>query len=158
MLPVSLTLKASPLQDFGAFWAYSGVMEIIRSDEAADMPRFPGAIGDCMTAMQMVMGIALALLDRTRTDEGQFVDAALLRSGIMALADPIMNFASGHEGAVRGKRSTMKQGERRTGLTSAPFKCADGRWIFLLGNEQWRHWDKTMQALGVDKFHFGERV
>ena len=93
LLPVLLTLKASLLQDFGAFWAYSGVMEIIRSDEAADMPRFPGAIGDCMTAMQMVMGIALALLDRTRTDEGQFVDAALLRSGIMALADPIMNFA-----------------------------------------------------------------
>ena len=52
---------------FGAFWAYSGVMDIIRSSEDADMPRFPGAIGDCMTAMQLIMGIALALFDRTRT-------------------------------------------------------------------------------------------
>ena len=50
------------MQDFGAFWAYSGVMEIIRSDEAADMPRFPGAIGDCMTAMQMVMGNVMKVM------------------------------------------------------------------------------------------------
>lgn len=28
--------------------------------------------------------------------------------------------------------------------------------MFLLGNEQWRHWDKTMSALGVDKYHFGD--
>jgi crotonobetainyl-CoA:carnitine CoA-transferase CaiB-like acyl-CoA transferase len=50
----------------------------------------------------------------------------------------------------------MAIGERQTGLTAGCFRCADDKWVYLLGNEQWRHWDKTMAALGVSKFHFGD--
>lgn len=122
-------------------------MDVIRSSETADMPRFPGAIGDCMTAMQLCMGIAFALYDRHTTGVGQMVDAALLRSGIMALAHPIMSYAADPESNKRLRSATMEAGKRRTQLTSGCFRCADDRWVYLLGNEQFRHWDKTMCAL-----------
>ena len=38
-----------PGYDFGAFWAHTGVQEIIRSGPDAPMPRFPGGVGDYTT-------------------------------------------------------------------------------------------------------------
>ena len=80
--------KDDPGYDFGAFWGYTGVMEIARSSDDSPMPRFPGAIGDNTTSMQMVAGVALALFHRQNTGQGQLVDAALVRSGALRRFGP----------------------------------------------------------------------
>lgn len=79
-----------PGYDTGAFWAASGLQDILRADEDAPPPRFPGAIGDHNTGMHLFGGIATALFHRERTGEGQLVDAALLRSGIWSMSLPLL--------------------------------------------------------------------
>ena len=111
----------------------------------APFPRCYRRLHDSDAAVPM--GIAFALYDRHTTGVGQMVDAALLRSGIMALAHPIMSYAADPESNKRLRSATMEAGKRRTQLTSGCFRCADDRWVYLLGNEQFRHWDKTMCAL-----------
>eukprot|EP00416_Gambierdiscus_australes_P004123 CAMPEP_0171144064 /NCGR_PEP_ID=MMETSP0766_2-20121228/145302_1 /TAXON_ID=439317 /ORGANISM="Gambierdiscus australes, Strain CAWD 149" /LENGTH=454 /DNA_ID=CAMNT_0011607909 /DNA_START=6 /DNA_END=1370 /DNA_ORIENTATION=+ len=146
--------KDDPGYDAGAFWAYSGLMELHRSDDDASMPRFPWSFGDNTTSMQLVAGIALALLHRNQTGEGQLVDAALMRSGIWVLSHPIAVNAGGFRDANgqqhHGIRSTTKLGERRGTITFSPFRCKDDRWVQMLGMETGRHWEKTMKALGIE--------
>jgi crotonobetainyl-CoA:carnitine CoA-transferase CaiB-like acyl-CoA transferase len=156
--------KDDPGYDFGAFWGYTGVMEIARSSDDSPMPRFPGAIGDNVTSMQLVAGIALALFHRQNTGEGQLVDAALIRSGIWALAHPIMGYAggNGYAASTTSKRSgktfpasirgTTEPGKRRNNPLELPYKCKDdggetSGWLQMLGMEMGRHWDKTFLAV-----------
>ena len=142
-----------PGYDFGAFWAYTGVMDILRSSEDAPMPRFPGGVGDFTTGSQLFGGILGALYHRERTGEGQLVDAALLRAGVWFLGQAIMQAAGGNSWALNargpGVRETTELGKRATGITSSPFKCKDGRWIQLMGLEQKRHMPATLRALGL---------
>jgi len=142
--------KDDPGYDFGAFWAYSGIMDLARYDDDAGMPRFVASIGDNTTAMQLVAGLALALLHRQITGEGQFVDAALLRSGIWSLSHPISCRFGGSSWAS-GKKNEGVRGPWETGppITMGVFRCKDDRWIQLLGMEAGKHWNKTLAALGI---------
>jgi len=150
-----------PGYDFAAWWAHTGIMDIVRSSESADMPRFPGAIGDNSTAVQLAGYIGLALFHRERTGRGQLVDAALLRSGIAAMAQPLMQYAAGNDWAHgRGPisvRETTKVGERNTRITQSHFRCKDGVWVHLVGEDFKKHFKKTLGALGLSvKDVFGE--
>eukprot|EP00935_MAST-01C_sp_MAST-1C-sp1_P002225 g2225.t1 len=143
-----------PGYDFGAFWAQSGVMDLIRSGEDASMPRFPGGIGDNTTAVQLLGGIFGALYDRERTGKGQLVDASLMRAGVWALAQPLASLYGGNGWAMSsgpdgGVRETTTLGERRTVLTQSPFRCKDGIWVHFLGLEVMRHLPAFCAALGV---------
>jgi len=142
-----------PGYDYAAFWAYSGFMDIVRSDEGGDLPRFPGAIGDNLTAVQLAGFIGTALFHRERTGKGILVDAALMRSGIMALTQPLMQYQGGNDwGRSKGKmhvRSTTKLGERETRIANLPFLCKDGTWCQLLGEDFTRHWPNTLKGLGL---------
>jgi len=153
-----------PGYDFAAWWAHTGIMDIVRSSEDADMPRFPGAIGDNSTAVQLAGYIGIALFHRERTGRGQLVDAALMRSGIAALAQPLMQYAGGNDwGRSRGPlgiRETTKVGERNTRITQTHFRCKDGVWVHLVGEDFRKHFKNTLKALGLTvKDVFGaERV
>ncbi len=144
-------MKNDPGYDFGAFWAHTGVMDIIRSHENAPMPRFPGGVGDFTTGSQLFGGILGALYHRERTGEGQLVDAALLRAGVWFLSQSIMQGAGGNWWALNengpGIRETTELGKRRTNITNAPFKCKDSKWIQLMGLERQRHMPATLRAL-----------
>lgn len=144
--------RDDPGYDVGAFYAYTGLMELTRSSEEAPLPRYPAAFGDLLTGTQLVAGIALALFHRQATGEGQLVDASLLRTGTWAMSHPITAHAAGNKFAA-GARPTIRGstviGERRTMITDASFRCKDGRWIMLLGVESRRHWTKTIHALGL---------
>jgi len=151
-----------PGYDFAAWWAHTGIMDIVRSSDDADMPRFPGAIGDNSTAVQLAGYIGLALFHRERTGRGQLVDAALMRSGIAAMAQPLAQYSGGNDwGRGRGPlsiRETTKLGERRTRITQTHFRCKDGVWVHLVGEDYHKHFKKTLGALGLTpKDVFGEQ-
>ena len=78
-------MKDDPGYDFGAFWAHAGVQDIIRANDEASMPRFPGGVGDFTTGHQLYGGLMAALFQREREGIGQLVDAALLRAGLWFL-------------------------------------------------------------------------
>merc|ERR1711957_472167 len=125
------------------------------------MPREPGGIGDYNTGLQMFGGVFAALYHRTRTGRGQLVDASLMRAGIWSMGQPLVSYMGGndwetgvntkgetHNWGLRGKTTI---GERQSLLTKAPFKCKDGTWIQLLGNDVGRHLPKMHKALGVSE-------
>lgn len=145
-----------PGYDVGAFYAYTGLMDICRSSDEAPLPRYPGPFGDTLTGTQLVAGVALALLHRNATGRGQLVDVALLRAGIWSMSHPVTAHAAGNPyaaGLNPAVRTTTVVGERSTMITDATFRCKDGRWIMLLGVESGRHWAKTVKALDV-----GDRI
>ena len=120
-----------PGYDFGAFWAQSGLMDIVRSSDDAPMPRYPGGVGDNLCGMQLVGGIFAALFHKQRTGEGQLVDACLLRTGLWMMGYPMSMLAGGNSYATEegqqsawgGIRETTAPGERKTLMTQSPFKC-----------------------------------
>jgi len=150
-----------PGYDFGAFWAQTGVMEIVRASDDAPMPREPGGIGDYNTGIQMLGGIFAALYHREKTGQGQLVDASLMRAGLWSLGQPLVAYMGGNnwatgvsykgEPAKWGIRGTTEIGQRHTFITKAPYKCKDGTWIQLLGNDIWRHMPKMYKFLGVSE-------
>ena len=74
-----------PGYDVGAFWAATGLQDFSKPADDGHVGQFPPAIGDHLTAMQLVAGVALGLFHRARTGRGQLVDTALLRSGIWGM-------------------------------------------------------------------------
>ena len=84
------------------------MMELSRSSEEAPLPRFAPAFGDLLTGGQLVAGVALALLHRQNTGEGQLVDVSLLRAGVWAMSHVLTAhaannpFAAGERPGIRG--------------------------------------------------------
>eukprot|EP00747_Dinoflagellata_sp_TGD_P167696 gnl/TRDRNA2_/TRDRNA2_192584_c0_seq1.p1 gnl/TRDRNA2_/TRDRNA2_192584_c0~~gnl/TRDRNA2_/TRDRNA2_192584_c0_seq1.p1 ORF type:complete len:450 (-),score=67.64 gnl/TRDRNA2_/TRDRNA2_192584_c0_seq1:73-1245(-) len=145
-----------PGYDIGAWWAYSGLMDVARSSENADMPRFPGAMGDNSTGVQLCGFIGIALFHRERTGAGQLVDSCLMRSGLFATAHPLSMYAGGNGWGTSkmntgGIRGTAKLGQRSTLLTDACYVCKDGVWVQLLGVDIGKHMKKTLKALGLSR-------
>ena len=66
-------MASDPGYDYGAFWAHTGVQDILRSSDDAAMPRFPGGVGDFTTGHQLYGGIMAALYQREREGVGQLV-------------------------------------------------------------------------------------
>jgi len=98
-----------------------------------------------MTSLQLLAGIGLALWHRDKCGKGQLVDASLLRSGIWAMAYPLVNTALNPGGKfIREPRTTHYR------PTFNVYKCADGQWIQLLGLDPGRFDAVLCDCLGLD--------
>jgi len=140
--------KDEPGYDAGAFFAATGMQDLLRPSEDSPPPRYPGAFGDLATSMQLVSGIGLALFHRERTGEGQLVDACLLRQGVWMLGCPMTMQMVPKRGPLTSK---TVRGDRK-GVFNPVFntyRSSDGRWFQLLGLELDRHFAKVMGAMGL---------
>ena len=68
-----------------AYWARSGLMELMRQPGAMPTQGIPG-MGDHPTAVSIYAGIVTALLHRERTGEGSMVSTSLLANGLWSAA------------------------------------------------------------------------
>eukprot|EP00754_Rhynchopus_humris_P038256 Rhum_TRINITY_DN2090_c0_g1::Rhum_TRINITY_DN2090_c0_g1_i1::g.5781::m.5781 len=137
--------KDDPGYDVGAFWAASGLQDFSKPTDDGHVGQFPPGVGDHMTSLQLLSGVALALWHRDRTGEGQFVEASLLRSGVWGMAYPLLNTALNENGAfIREPRTQHYR------PTFNVYKCRDGAWIQLLGLDIGRFDRPLCKALGLD--------
>jgi crotonobetainyl-CoA:carnitine CoA-transferase CaiB-like acyl-CoA transferase len=117
--------------DATAYWARSGLMDMIRPEESMRPIRPVGGIGDLPVGCALYAAIASALYRRERTGKGGLVSASLLAGGIYANAQ-----------AVQGKLCGVEVPPiwPRDGILNAcvySYRCRDGRWInFNLLNEE----------------------
>lgn len=139
-----------PAYDGGAFWARAGVL-MTQTLPGRDLPLPPGGSGDHVTAVTTVAGIAAALLARERTGRGQLVTSSLLRSGIFAVSADLNRVLRLGSAFPRVPRSEAPNPMYNT------YRCADDRWVFLLGLQPDRHFGPVITALGLPELAQDER-
>jgi len=127
--------------DVGAFWARSGLAQ-----NTVPLDAYPsmlgGGVGDHVTAITLVSGIAAALFDRTRTGRGRLVHTSLLRAGLYA-----NSWTLGVHLRFGRVESARHREDSRTPLIN-PYRTGDGRGLWLLGLEADRHWPNIVRAIG----------
>ena len=69
--------------------AYAGISEMIGEPDRAPS-QLSMAVGDSATGVSAAMAVAVALLHRERTGEGQFIDCSLLNKFLCLPASPVL--------------------------------------------------------------------
>lgn len=117
--------------DSNAWWARSGLMDLVReTDESTPARSMPG-MGDHPCAMSLFAGIVTALYQRERTGKGTQVMSNLMVNGIWSNG---IYAQAALCGATFQKRPPRQQA---LNAVTCHYKCADDRWIILsLLNEE----------------------
>ena len=127
--------------DATAWWARTGLMDMVRPNAEAE-PAFsmPG-MGDHPTAMAMYGAIVTALYKRLQTGEGSEVTTSLLANGLWANGCQVQAALCGYELAARPVR-----GER--GALNEMYRAADDRHFILASTNPARDWPLLATAMG----------
>ncbi len=109
--------------DLVAYWARSGLMDLMREDDAPPCPALPG-MGDHPTAVTMYANIMTALLRRERTGKGAHVFTSLLSNGLWS--------ASCIAQAKFSQADFSPYRHENVGTyPHTAYETADGRWVTL---------------------------
>jgi formyl-CoA transferase len=117
--------------DSNAYWARSGLMDLVRADEETTPARSVAGMGDHPCAMAFYGAIVTALYQRERTGKGSHVATNLMANGIWA------NSVLAQAKLAGAKFSKRRPREQALNAVTNHYKCRDGRWIILsLLNEE----------------------
>ena len=128
--------------DSNAYWARSGLMDLVRADENTTPARSVAGMGDHPCAMAFYGAIVTALYKRERTGKGSHVSSNLMANGIWAASVLAQAKLCGAKFRERRPR------ERALNAVTNHYQCKDGRWLILsLLNEE-RQWPTLARCLG----------
>jgi crotonobetainyl-CoA:carnitine CoA-transferase CaiB-like acyl-CoA transferase len=128
--------------DSNAYWARSGLMDLVRADEKTNPARSVAGMGDHPCAMALYSAIVTALYKREKTGRGSQVRSNLMANGVWASGVLAQAKLCGARFEERRPR------ERALNAVTNHYKCRDGRWIILsLLNEE-RQWPVLAKCLG----------
>jgi crotonobetainyl-CoA:carnitine CoA-transferase CaiB-like acyl-CoA transferase len=139
-----------PGYDIGAFWARSSLAASV-VPKGRLPPAIRSGLGDHVTGMTLVGGIAAALFDRARTGRGHLVSTSLLRTGIYAAGwdiGTLLRF---------GKLSSTRSREQTSTPLMNCYQAGDGHGFWLLGLEADRHWPGLVAATERDDLGADDR-
>lgn len=105
-----------------AYWARSGLMELMREPGTMPTQGLPG-MGDHPTAVSLYAGIMTALLHRERTGEGAMVHTSLLANGLWSAAGIAQGTMAG------GDMANYRERNRIYSPMMRPYETADNRWL-----------------------------
>lgn len=128
--------------DTTAYWARSGLMDLVRPDPGGDPARSMPGMGDHPTGLALLSAILLALLRRQRTGKGGLVHSSLLANGYWSNAYMA-------QAALCG--ATVPQRPRREAAANAlsnHYRCRDGRWFILTAANEAKEWERFPTAVG----------
>lgn len=130
--------------DSNAYWARSGLMDLVRADETTTPARSVAGMGDHPCAMAFFSAIVTALYRRERTGKGGHVSTNLMANGVWA-----------NGVLAQAKLCGAKFGPRRSrtqalNAVTNHYRCKDGRWIILSLLNEDRQWPVLARCLGRD--------
>jgi crotonobetainyl-CoA:carnitine CoA-transferase CaiB-like acyl-CoA transferase len=132
--------------DSNAYWARSGLMDLVRADLDTTPARSVAGMGDHPCAMALYGAIVTALYKRTQTGKGSHVSSNLMANGIWA------NGILAQAKLCGAKFGERRPRERALNAVTNHYKCKDGRWIILsLLNEE-RQWPALARCIGREDF------
>lgn len=127
--------------DATAWWARSGLMDMVRPTAGAEPAISMPGMGDHPTAMAMYGAIVTALYKRQATGEGSEVSTSLLANGLWANGCQVQAALCGYELAARPRR-----GER--GALNEMYRAADDRHFIISSTNPARDWPLLARAVG----------
>jgi formyl-CoA transferase len=137
--------------DSNAYWARSGLMDLVRADESTTPARSVAGMGDHPCAMALYGAIVTALYKRERSGKGSHVASNLMANGVWA------NGVLAQAKLCGAKFSERRTREHALNAVTNHYKCKDGRWIILsLLNEE-RQWPTLARCLSREDLVTDER-
>ena len=117
--------------DSTAYWARTGLMDMVRATEDTDPARSVPGMGDHPSATGLYAAIVTALYRREKTGKGGIAQSSLLQNGLWANACFVQSRLCGEHVAHRAPRASAPN------PLANHYRCRDGRWfIMALFNEQ----------------------
>jgi crotonobetainyl-CoA:carnitine CoA-transferase CaiB-like acyl-CoA transferase len=132
--------KNSGGYDTVAFWARSGVMDLMHDVNSAPNISRPG-YGDSVTSLSLLAGVMTALYIRERTGIGQEVEVSLFNTATWVLGYDMSGCLVTGEDAIRPQRQTMANPIRNV------YPTKDGRWIMLGMTNAQHYWPGFCKAV-----------
>ncbi|MBK6615401.1 CoA transferase [Ottowia sp.] len=120
--------------DLTAYWARSGLMDMVRTDAGAPPARAVTGMGDHPSGNSLFAAILLALYQRERTGRGAQVGSSLLANGLWSNGVMAQAALCGATFTPRPPR------EKLLNALSAYYRCGDGRWLVLVIVNEARDW------------------
>jgi crotonobetainyl-CoA:carnitine CoA-transferase CaiB-like acyl-CoA transferase len=127
--------------DSNAYWARSGLMDLVRADEHTTPARSIAGMGDHPCAMAFYGAIVTALYKRERTGKGSHVSSNLMANGVWAAS--VLAQAK----LVGAKFSERRPRERALNAVTNHYQCKDGRWLILSLLNEDRQWPTLARCL-----------
>jgi len=128
--------------DSNAYWARSGLMDLVRADETTTPARSVAGMGDHPCAMALYGAIVTALYKRGRTGKGSHVSSNLMANGIWA------NGILAQAKLCGAKFSARRPRERALNAVTNHYRCKDGRWLILSLLNEDRQWPTLARCIG----------
>ena len=111
--------------DSNAWWARSGLMDLVRADVDTTPARSVAGMGDHPCAMALYSAIVTGLYRREKTGKGSEVKSNLMANGVWASSVLVQAKLCGATFEERRPR------ERALNAVTNHYRCRDNRWIIL---------------------------
>ncbi len=127
--------------DSTAWWARTGMMDMVRDTQDTTPSRSIPGMGDHPTATALFGAIMTGLYRRERTGLGGHVSTSLLQNGLWSNAIFAQAALLGAEVEHRPPRDTSRN------ALANHYRCGDGRWFILAMPRQDHLWPKLCESL-----------
>lgn len=132
--------------DATAFWARSGLMDMVRADHLSPPARGVAGMGDHPSAIALYGAIVTALYHRERTGRGGLVSSSLMANGLWANSVQVQAQLSGVKFPLRQPR------DQAPNPFGNIYRCRDNRWLSLVVLNEARQAEPLFKALGYPEF------
>lgn len=129
--------------DLVAYWARSGLMDLVRDAESKPAMALPG-MGDHPTAVSLYASIVTALLHCERTGEGWMVHTSLLGNGLWSAA------CIAQAGFAGGDYERYRQFKAEAGFGRFLYECQDGRFVQLTMIRTQEEFEQFLAVIQLD--------
>jgi crotonobetainyl-CoA:carnitine CoA-transferase CaiB-like acyl-CoA transferase len=128
--------------DATAYWARSGLMDLVRPDAGAPPARSVAGMGDHPAGLALYGAIVTALYRRERTGQGGMAHAALADAGLWSNGFMVQAALDGARFIPRPPRD-----QAPNALVNL-YRAGCGRWFLLALLNEAREWPALLRALG----------
>lgn len=130
--------------DATAYWARTGLMDMVRASEDTEPTRSAPGMGDHPSATGLYAAIVTALYRREKTGVGGVVQSSLLQNGLWANACFIQSRLFGEPMMLRAPRAQAPN------ALANHYRCRDGRWFIMALHNEERQLRGFLSAIGLE--------
>ncbi|WP_422001073.1 CaiB/BaiF CoA transferase family protein [Reyranella sp.] len=134
--------------DATAYWARTGLMDMVRATPDTEPVRSMPGMGDHPTATALYAAIVTALYRREKTGRGGVAQTSLLQNGLWANGCYVQNRLFGEHVAHRPPRRATPS------ALANHYRCRDGRWFLMALHNEARQLASFLKA--IDAEHLAE--